>query len=57
MGIDRARFRKPVIPGDQIRFEVEFVTFRRNTCKIAGKAYVDGKLVTEATMMATVMDK
>ncbi len=57
MGIDGARFRKPVIPGDQIRFEVEFVTFRRNTCKIAGKAYVDGKLVTEATMMATVVDK
>jgi UDP-3-O-[3-hydroxymyristoyl] N-acetylglucosamine deacetylase/3-hydroxyacyl-[acyl-carrier-protein] dehydratase len=57
MGIDRARFRKPVVPGDQLRFEVEFVTFRRNTCKIAGKAYVDGILVTEATMMAAVVDR
>lgn len=57
MGIDGARFRKPVVPGDQLRFEVEFVTFRRNTCKIAGKAYVDGKVVAEATMLAAVVDK
>ncbi len=57
MGIDGARFRKPVVPGDQLRFEVEFVTLRRNTCKIAGKAYVGKDLVTEATMMAAVVDK
>lgn len=57
MGIDNARFRKPVHPGDQLRFEVEMVTFRRGMCKIAGKAYVEGDLVTEATMMAMLMEK
>ncbi len=57
MGIDHARFRKPVHPGDQLRFEVDMVTFRRGMCKIAGKAYVDNELVTEATMMAMLMEK
>ena len=57
MGIDHARFRKPVHPGDQLRFEVDMVTFRRGLCKIAGKAYVDDELVTEATMMAMLMEK
>jgi UDP-3-O-[3-hydroxymyristoyl] N-acetylglucosamine deacetylase/3-hydroxyacyl-[acyl-carrier-protein] dehydratase len=57
MGIDQARFRKPVRPGDQLRFEVEMLTFRRGMCKILGKAYVDDQLVTEATMMAMLMEK
>jgi UDP-3-O-[3-hydroxymyristoyl] N-acetylglucosamine deacetylase/3-hydroxyacyl-[acyl-carrier-protein] dehydratase len=57
MGIDEARFRKPVRPGDQLRFEVEMITFRRGMCKIAGKAYVEDQLVTEATMMAMLMEK
>jgi 3-hydroxymyristoyl/3-hydroxydecanoyl-(acyl carrier protein) dehydratase len=57
MGIDEARFRKPVRPGDQLRFEVEMLSFRRGMCKIAGKAYVDDQLVTEATMMAMLMEK
>ncbi|MEW5701434.1 MAG: bifunctional UDP-3-O-[3-hydroxymyristoyl] N-acetylglucosamine deacetylase/3-hydroxyacyl-ACP dehydratase [Candidatus Zixiibacteriota bacterium] len=57
MGIDNARFRKPVRPGDQLRFEVEMVTFRRGMCKIAGKAFVDDVVVTEATMMAMLMEK
>ncbi|MEW5875420.1 MAG: bifunctional UDP-3-O-[3-hydroxymyristoyl] N-acetylglucosamine deacetylase/3-hydroxyacyl-ACP dehydratase [Candidatus Zixiibacteriota bacterium] len=57
MGIDNARFRKPVHPGDQLRFEVEMVTFRRGMCKIAGKAFVGDDLVTEATMMAMLMEK
>jgi UDP-3-O-[3-hydroxymyristoyl] N-acetylglucosamine deacetylase/3-hydroxyacyl-[acyl-carrier-protein] dehydratase len=57
MGIDNARFRKPVRPGDQLRFEVEMVTFRRGMCKIAGKAFVEDTLVTEATMMAMLMEK
>jgi UDP-3-O-[3-hydroxymyristoyl] N-acetylglucosamine deacetylase/3-hydroxyacyl-[acyl-carrier-protein] dehydratase len=57
MGIDNARFRKPVRPGDQLRFEVDMLTFRRGMCKIAGKAYVDDVLVTEATMMAMLMER
>ncbi len=57
MGIDNARFRRPVRPGDQLRFEVDMLNFRRGMCKIAGKAFVDDTLVTEATMMAMLMEK
>jgi UDP-3-O-[3-hydroxymyristoyl] N-acetylglucosamine deacetylase/3-hydroxyacyl-[acyl-carrier-protein] dehydratase len=57
MGIDGVRFRKPVMPGDQIRFELEMTQFRRGTCKMQGKAYVEGDLVTEANLMATIVDK
>jgi len=57
MGIDGVRFRKTVTPGDQIVFEVEFVSFKRNMCKLKGKAFVDGKLVTEASLMAAVVDR
>ena len=57
MSIDGVKFRKPVVPGDQLRFELEMLSFRRNTCRMQGKAYVDGILVTEATLMATVVDR
>ena len=57
MGIDGVRFRKPVTPGDQIRFELEMTQFRRGTCKMQGKAYVEGDLVAEANLMATIVDK
>lgn len=57
MGIDNARFRKPVVPGDQIRFEVEMIRRRRTMCKMQGKAYVDGDLVAEAELMAMVVDR
>ena len=57
MGIDNARFRKPVRPGDQIRFELDMVKFRLRTCKMHGKAFVDNDLVAEADLMATVMDQ
>jgi 3-hydroxyacyl-[acyl-carrier-protein] dehydratase len=57
MGIDGVRFRKPVLPGDQLRFELEMKSFRRSTCKMVGKAFVEDKLVTEATLMAAVVEK
>ena len=57
LGIDGVRFRKPVLPGDQIRFELDMIQLRRGTCKMQGKAYVDDELVTEATLMATIVDK
>jgi len=57
MSIDGVKFRKPVMPGDQLRFELEMLSFRRNTCRMQGKAYVDDNVVTEATLMATVVDK
>jgi 3-hydroxymyristoyl/3-hydroxydecanoyl-(acyl carrier protein) dehydratase len=57
MGIDEVRFRKPVIPGDQLRFEMEMLFFRRGTCRIQGKAFVEHDLVAEATLMATITDQ
>ena len=56
-GIDWARFRRPVVPGDQIRFEVEILQIRRQMCRMKGAAYVDGKLVAEAEMSSVVVDR
>ncbi|MEO6067512.1 MAG: UDP-3-O-acyl-N-acetylglucosamine deacetylase [Gemmatimonadota bacterium] len=57
MSLDKVKFRRPVLPGDQLRCELELVQFRGKTCKMAGKAYVDGNLVCEAEMMARVVDR
>jgi UDP-3-O-[3-hydroxymyristoyl] N-acetylglucosamine deacetylase/3-hydroxyacyl-[acyl-carrier-protein] dehydratase len=57
MSLDDVKFRRPVVPGDQIRFELEMIQFRGRTCKMKGVAYVDGQVVAEATMMAMVVDK
>jgi UDP-3-O-[3-hydroxymyristoyl] N-acetylglucosamine deacetylase/3-hydroxyacyl-[acyl-carrier-protein] dehydratase len=57
MGIDEVKFRRPVIPGDQLRMEVEMLSFKRSTIKIAGKAFVDGKMVAQGTFMAMVVDR
>ena len=57
LGIDNARFRKPVLPGDQLIFELTMKTFRRNICKMSGKAFVDGVEVCGADFMAMVVDK
>jgi len=56
-GIDHARFRKPVVPGDQIRIEVELVQLRRQVCRMKGTASVDGKLAAEAEMGCIVTDR
>ena len=57
VGIDKARFRKPVIPGDQLRFEIEATGCKRGIWIFNAKAFVDGKLVTEAELKATFADK
>ncbi len=57
MTLDNIKFRRPVVPGDQIRQEVEMVQLRGRTCRLKGMAYVDGKVVCEAEMMAMVVDK
>ena len=57
VGIDKARFRKPVLPGDQLRMEVELVSTRRGIHVFQGKAYVGDSLVTEAELKATFVDK
>ena len=53
MGIDKARFRRRVVPGDQLRLEVEVVQRRRNICRVEGKATVDGEAAAEAMLLAT----
>ncbi|MCB0284071.1 MAG: bifunctional UDP-3-O-[3-hydroxymyristoyl] N-acetylglucosamine deacetylase/3-hydroxyacyl-ACP dehydratase [Calditrichae bacterium] len=57
MGIDQVKFRKPVVPGDQLVMELEMLKARRSTFKMAGKAYVKGQLVCEAEMMAAIVEK
>lgn len=52
MGIDKARFRGVVRPGDTLRMELKMIQFRRGIGKFEGKCYVDDKLVCEAEMMA-----
>ena len=52
LGIDNVRFRKPVIPGDQLRLELEIAKHRQAIWGFKGKALVDGKLVAEAELLA-----
>lgn len=56
-GIDKARFRRPVVPGDQIRFELEILQLRRQVCRMKGEAYVGGNLVAEAELSSVVVDR
>lgn len=53
MAIDSAKFRKPVVPGDQLRIEITTTLNRRGIWGVDGKAFVEGKLVTEASLKAT----
>jgi UDP-3-O-[3-hydroxymyristoyl] N-acetylglucosamine deacetylase/3-hydroxyacyl-[acyl-carrier-protein] dehydratase len=57
MGIDNAKFRKPVRPGDQIRFELNLIRMKQRICKMEGKAYVDGDLVAEAELLSSIVDR
>lgn len=57
LGIDKARFRKPVYPGDQVRFELEALQRKKLIWKFKGKAFVEGTLVAEAELMAMISDK
>jgi acyl-CoA synthetase (AMP-forming)/AMP-acid ligase II len=57
MTIDKAKFRKPVVPGDQIRFELEMISLRKRFCKMRGLAYVDGQVVAEAELFSSIIDR
>ncbi|MCK4549282.1 MAG: 3-hydroxyacyl-ACP dehydratase FabZ, partial [Candidatus Krumholzibacteria bacterium] len=57
MTIDKAKFRKPVIPGDQLRFELEMLSLKKKFCKMRGKAYVDGSVVAEANLSSTIVKR
>jgi UDP-3-O-[3-hydroxymyristoyl] N-acetylglucosamine deacetylase/3-hydroxyacyl-[acyl-carrier-protein] dehydratase len=55
--INNAKFRKPVLPGDQLRFELELLTLKRRICKMHGQAFVDGDLVAEAELLSSVVER
>jgi len=55
-GIDHCRFRRPVVPGDRVIFEVEVLSVRRNFAKLHGRATVDGELACEADLMSAMVD-
>jgi beta-hydroxyacyl-ACP dehydratase FabZ len=56
MGIDGVKFRKPVLPGDQLVMEVKVVQFKGRICKMRGEAFVGGQKVAEAEFMSMLMD-
>ncbi|MDJ0817413.1 MAG: 3-hydroxyacyl-ACP dehydratase FabZ [Desulfobacterales bacterium] len=56
MGMDKVRFRKMVVPGDQIIFEAKIIKFRTKVAKMSGTATVDDQLVAEAELMASFGD-
>jgi UDP-3-O-[3-hydroxymyristoyl] N-acetylglucosamine deacetylase/3-hydroxyacyl-[acyl-carrier-protein] dehydratase len=56
-GINKSRFKKVVIPGDQLIFEAELVKFRLGTCKIIARALVDDKIVCSAEFLSSVVDR
>jgi beta-hydroxyacyl-ACP dehydratase FabZ len=55
--ISEAKFRRPVVPGDQLRIEVTFLKLKPSVAKIQGKATVEGALVAEAEIVATLTDR
>ena len=57
MGMDKVKFRKPVVPGDQLIFEVKILNMRSKAVKMSGIATVEGKCVAEAEFMATLGGK
>ena len=56
VGIDNARFKKPVTPGDKLMLEVSLLANKRGLWKFAGRALVDGQLAAEAELLCTVRD-
>jgi UDP-3-O-[3-hydroxymyristoyl] N-acetylglucosamine deacetylase/3-hydroxyacyl-[acyl-carrier-protein] dehydratase len=57
MALDNVKWRRPVVPGDQIVFELEMVQFRRHVCRMKGRGRVDGQLVAEADLMARIVER
>jgi len=57
VGVDAARFRQPVVPGDQLQVRVDIVRHSRGVWKVKARATVDGKLVAEAELMGALRDE
>jgi len=56
-GIEEAKFRRPVVPGDQVRFEVEVLRLRSSFCKVKGRALVDGELAAEGILSTAMVGR
>ena len=57
VAVDGARFRRPVVPGDQLKLEIKVVSWRGDFCKLDGRATVEGQLAAEATLMCKMVDR
>ena len=57
VAVDGARFRRPVVPGDQLKVEMKVISWRGDFCKLEGRATVDGQLAAEATLMCKMVDR
>jgi len=57
MALDNVKWRRPVVPGDQIVFELEMLQFKRHVCKMRGRGLVDGHVVAEADLMARIVER
>ncbi len=55
--MNNVKFRRPIVPGDQIRVEVNILAWKGDLCRIEAKAYVDQKLCAEATLMCVMVDR
>ncbi len=56
VAIDNARFRRPVVPGDRLRLEMNVLAWRSGFCKLQGRATVDGEMAAEASLMCKMVD-
>ncbi len=57
MALDNVKWRRPVVPGDQLVFELEMLQGRRHVYRMRGRGIVDGKVVAEADLMARIVEK
>ena len=57
MSIEKAKFRKPAVPGDQLRYEIEVLRRRSRYCKLSGRVVVNGAVVAEAICTSAMVDR
>lgn len=56
-GIEKARFRRPVLPGDRLRYEIDVLRLRDRYSRLSGRAFVDGELAAEAIISSAMVDR
>ena len=57
MALDKVKWRRPVVPGDQVVFELEMLNYKRHVCRMKGRGLVEGNVVVEAELMARIVEK